>query len=395
MKILHPTILSAGLLSLGLVLPAAAGDQGSMVCKANEHLIGKDIKDENGKTIGEVEELMVDLENSRVAYAIVSLEGLVGNDDQLYVLPWGAVCPTGNGDHAVCSVAANDLRAAPSFPSGEAWPSLSNDPWPKRVYAVGKAKPYWNERMPRVFKASEVSGWDVRNAKDEDLGEIEEFVVDTDDGSISYAVLTFGGFLGMGEKLFAVPTASLRADVPKERFVLDVEKERLKSAPGFAKDAWPDMASPTFRSEMTAYYGEDDRGKEPRDRAASAGLPGHLMKSKDLVGTDVRNRQIEKLGAIEEVVLDLDEGRIAYAVISFGGFLGMGDKLFAVPTEALKFSPDGEKIVIDADKERLENAPGFDKEHWPGSTDRAWLKSVFDYYRVHPYWVPSPPPADR
>jgi hypothetical protein len=76
-------------------------------------------------------------------------------------------------------------------------------------------------------------------------------------GQVAYAVLAFGGFLGMGEKLFAVPWQALHLDTVNKRFVLDVEKERLKHAPGFDKHAWPDMDDVQWASQVHTFYGTD------------------------------------------------------------------------------------------------------------------------------------------
>ena len=99
-----------------------------------------------------------------------------------------------------------------------------------------------------------------------------------------------------------------------------------------------------------------------------------------LIGDPVVNRKGEKLGKIEDLVIDPKTSRVDYAVLSFGGFLGMGDKLFAVPLEAMKLSPEEKKFILDVDKERLRNAPGFDKDNWPETEDRAFGTAVYSYY---------------
>lgn len=85
---------------------------------------------------------------------------------------------------------------------------------------------------PRLMGADTLIGNDVYNTQNEDLGDIKEIMLDTASGKVAYAVLSFGGFLGMGEKLFAVPWAALRLDTVNKRFVLDADKDRLKNAPG-------------------------------------------------------------------------------------------------------------------------------------------------------------------
>ena len=108
---------------------------------------------------------------------------------------------------------------------------------------------------PELMGAETLLGNDVYNLKDEDLGDIKEIMLDMRTGRVSYAVLSFGGFLGMGEKLFAVPWSALTLDTANKRFTLDVEKERLETAPGFNPDSWPNMADTTWEKSIHDYYG--------------------------------------------------------------------------------------------------------------------------------------------
>ena len=114
--------------------------------------------------------------------------------------------------------------------------------------------------------------------------------------------------------------------------------------------------------------------------------PGpQLMGADTLNGNDVYNEQDEDLGDIKEFMLDLKTGRVSYAVLSFGGFLGMGDKLFAVPWNALKLDTVNNRFVLNVDKERLESAPGFDKDDWPDMSDQSWAQGVHTYYGTKLY----------
>jgi len=111
------------------------------------------------------------------------------------------------------------------------------------------------ERTRRVLSAETLTGDRVRNTVGEDLGKIEEIMIDIPGGRVAYAVLSFGGFLGMGDKLFAVPWDALTVDEEEHEFILNVDKATLEQAPGFDKDNWPDMADPTWGSEIYSYYG--------------------------------------------------------------------------------------------------------------------------------------------
>jgi len=113
---------------------------------------------------------------------------------------------------------------------------------------------------------------------------------------------------------------------------------------------------------------------------------GLVLSASTLKGDKVVNHQGEDLGKIEELMIDLDRGRIAYAVLSFGGFLGMGDKLFAIPWQAFGVDTDGKRLVLKADKELLKKAPGFDKSNWPNMADPAWGSKLYGYYGYKPYW---------
>ncbi len=114
------------------------------------------------------------------------------------------------------------------------------------------------------------------------------------------------------------------------------------------------------------------------------GLGSGLMGADTLIGTDVYNQQSEILGDIKEIILNLQSGRINYAVLSFGGFLGMGEKLFAVPWSALKLDSKNKYFVLNVDKEHLKSAPGFDKDHWPNMSENSWSAGIHSYYGVKP-----------
>ena len=111
-----------------------------------------------------------------------------------------------------------------------------------------------------------------------------------------------------------------------------------------------------------------------------------VLAADTVVGDKVVNLQNEDLGKIEHLMIDLERGSIAYAVLSFGGFLGMGDKLFAIPWSALALDTADHKFILNVDKELLKNAPGFDNDHWPNMADHEWGYKVFNYYGAKPYW---------
>ena len=115
--------------------------------------------------------------------------------------------------------------------------------------------------------------------------------------------------------------------------------------------------------------------------------PGpRIMAADTLEGNKVRNPQGEDLGNIEHIMIDVPIGRVAYAVLSFGGLFGIGDKLFAIPWAALQLDTDNKCFVLSTPKEKLKQAEGFDKDRWPSMADQRWALGVHEFYGTRPYW---------
>lgn len=129
------------------------------------------------------------------------------------------------------------------------------------------------------------------------------------------------------------------------------------------------MSSNYTTRDTYGMYAKKDQGPGPA-----------LMGADTLMGNDVYNRDGEDLGDVKEFMIDMDSGRLAYAVLSFGGLLGMGDKLFAVPWAALKLDTVNKRFTLDVPKDRLAAAPGFDKNSWPPMADEAWARGVHHFY---------------
>jgi sporulation protein YlmC with PRC-barrel domain len=112
------------------------------------------------------------------------------------------------------------------------------------------------------------------------------------------------------------------------------------------------------------------------DKNNGSGLGPQLMGIDTLIGNDVYNQADEDLGDIKEIMLNIETGGIAYAVLSYGGILGIGEKLFAVPWGALTLDTKNKRFILNVEKDKLENAPGFDKDNWPDRADPSWTNVV-------------------
>ncbi len=135
-------------------------------------------------------------------------------------------------------------------------------------------------------------------------------------------------------------------------------------------------------AQQESEWAESER-MPPTARVSGREIP-ELLSANSIKTDRVVNTAGEDLGRIEELMIDLDSGRVAYVVMSFGGFLGMSDKLFAIPWQALKLRPQEHAFTLDIPRNVLGRAEGFDKERWP--LTREELSRSYTYYGYQPYW---------
>ena len=115
-------------------------------------------------------------------------------------------------------------------------------------------------------------------------------------------------------------------------------------------------------------------------------LNSRVLSASSLASDDVYNPKGEKLGSIKELMLDIESGKVCYAVLSFGGFLSLGEKLFAIPFSAIEYNVDKNEYVLDVSPDRLKEAPGFDADQWPSMADEKWNRNLYEFYGRPPYW---------
>ncbi len=238
------------------------------------------------------------------------------------------------------------------------------------------------------MRASKLIGKNLENAQGQNVGEIKDLIVDANGGRAHYAIVSFGGMMGVGDKLFAYPVSQLkpgRAD--RDKLVLDVDKARLKDAPGFDKDKWPDWNLTETRTQWDKFHGPG---------ANSTSMPGpnaRMVRVSKLLDADLKSAQGNKdIGDVEDVVVDLRTGQVRYAVVEFErGFL-KGDKLVALPMQAFTAARDDDDLVVKVDRDKLANAPAFERNQWP-ENNRAFDSSM-DRYNRDMGWGPTAGRAD-
>ena len=273
------------------------------------------------------------------------------------------------------------------------------------------------DQLNGAVKATDIIGIAVKNYPGEKLGKVEDLAVDVESGRIVQVILSTGGFIGIGDTLSAVPPGALHHDAAHKILHLDADKEKLTGAPKFEMSKWAECCDSDHLSAVYRYYGEEpafrfihkgdaisDGQRNPastrqtdgtRDKgrignASQSMIPvsrlAHVQKASKLIGTSVRNLQDEKLGKVENILLDLPSGRIVALVVSSGGFLGLGDELSAVPPTALRFASDRDTLQLDASKHMLSDAPHFKAKQWPDFGQPNYTIGIYHAYRVEPYF---------
>lgn len=111
-----------------------------------------------------------------------------------------------------------------------------------------------------------------------------------------------------------------------------------------------------------------------------ANVPVRRLTASSIIGDSVENPEGEDLGKIDNLMINLNTGKVEYAVLEFGSFLGIGGKLFAIPFSELNLDPDRELFILSRNKEYLKQTPGFDKAHWPDTNDHAYFNDVNTYW---------------
>jgi hyperosmotically inducible periplasmic protein len=283
------------------------------------------------------------------------------------------------------------------------------------------------DRLNDAAKASDLIGMTVKNYQDEKLGKVEDLAVDVESGRIVQVILSTGGFIGIGDTLTAVPPGAFHRDVANKVLHLDADLAKLKDAPKFEMSKWADYSDSNHLAQVYSHYGQEpslgfiQTGDVAQDsQANTAGAPnavsarnadgtwntnrvsrdsqwmipasrlGQVQKASKLMGTAVNNLQNEKLGKVEDLLVDLPSGRVVAIVVTSGGFLGMGDELSAIPPTALRFTPDRDTLQLDASKEMLSSAPHFKANQWPDFAEPGYAGGVYRAYKVEPYFTSNP-----
>lgn len=232
------------------------------------------------------------------------------------------------------------------------------------------------------MRASDLIGMDVHNLQGRDLGEINDLMVDVNNQRVRYAILAFGGFMGLGEKLFAYPVGVLRTS--GDRLLLDVPQERLERAPGFDRNLWPDWIDTSYRDEVDRYFGPGVSGPERLKNV-------RLIRASELIDMDVNDPRGREAGEVEDLVVNFSTGKVRYAVLDFDKAWSADDKLLPMPLNTLRLPTDtDDEAVLQVPREKLNMTSGFDENSWPDLNSAQYREQVDQDLPLYYSWIYRP-----
>ena len=215
-------------------------------------------------------------------------------------------------------------------------------------------------------KMSSVVGQAVEDQNGKDAGHIRDVIFEAGTGNVTYAVLTVGGVAGVGEKFFMVPWYVLQQPISDNTFRLAMTAEQLKAAPSFDNDKWPDMEDRHWTDAVHVYYGNISAlGKDlpPKTTEDERGgfVPHRFLRASAVLQGNIANARGQRLGDIKDMVLDTAAGKVTYVVLGFGGVIGLGEKLFAIPWPELQESRGLGTFTLDVTKRYSWRPPALTK----------------------------------
>jgi len=238
--------------------------------------------------------------------------------------------------------------------------------------SASEGGPSMRADLQYLTRAETLLGSRVKNAAGENLGKVEELVVDTTHQVAHYAVLSFGGVLGLGDKLYAYPVRMLRPTSTVGELTLEVERERLQQAPGFAPERWPEWGTSAYLRNVDRYFGSAE--------ATQAGPTLRLVRARELVGSEVVDGEGRAAARVADLVVGLGNGRVACAVLEVQPAEG-GPVLVPVTLSSLVFPHGGNAAVLRAPLGEEAMRHAFARDKWPNFNDERYQRELDAYLR--------------
>lgn len=366
-------------------------------------LLDDGIFDLDASTWGEVEDMVIDLENGDVQYVILSSDEFLTPDEYLAV-PLAALNFDAAADELSLNVDQPVLDAAPTF-TADAWPNFTDPAWDIEWFN------YWDpvefaeidvdaveveetgiveeETIAPVsqlaVRADELLDLDIVNANAEQWGEVDDLVIGQDTNQVRYMIMSFGGFLDIGDESTVIPIDQV-ALAPTENSVtlMGIEQSDVEAAPTFDVSDWTGAVNPEWDLEAEEYWATTalaGGGMDDQEFVEEALISAEDFLDYDVFVPEVDDiNEFEEWGEVEDVIFSLSDGRILYVVLESEGFFDLNEEMVAVPMDAITFNPDRSELTLGFDQTMLQDAPTFTDDTWPNLEEPEWDSAWARYW---------------
>ena len=259
--------------------------------------------------------------------------------------------------------------------------------------------------------AEQVMGMNVQNRAGEDMGEIDELILDASGRHVTYAIVQEGGVLGIGDEDYVVPFHAFQIRPAQGVAFLDITREEFEKAPRYGEGERIDPSDAQWRQDVHDFYARacpyyevagrpyGERGMEQEGEATRGGKKRAEMTSREktemnptyrrmsrVLGADVAGIRGEEMGQVEDIAIDMHHGWPVFATVEYGGFLGIGDSETIVPWGVMDLERDERVVQVDATREQFDQLAFRDTDA-PRLGERDYTMRVYRVYDVEPVWM--------
>jgi sporulation protein YlmC with PRC-barrel domain len=345
---------------------------------------GYEIEDKGGKRLGKIDDLLYNPFTGKIYYLFVSFYGdTYGND--VYPIPLDAFTLNFLDRTITFDPDLDILVGAPRVAPGQ-WGKVRNPSW------MDEVRSFWLHSDPfialrqnmrivpqTIVRESDLTGTEMTNWEGQSLGRIRDFVI-SDDGNVPYAIIEKGG------RWYFIPTTVITLDQINNFAFVDISRENLSKLPGYDPSLLPDMNKPEWDKSILSFWLEMIGVKPEKtafemlvSRKAGAETNVQNFLASAIRGYDVRTEDGEKLGDIEDILLNVEEADIAYILLSVGGFLEIGEKIYPIPVSSVDIVT-GKDVVLSVSKANVMHAPWFPHDKWPDMENPQWRRELRNYW---------------
>ncbi|HEY0845025.1 MAG TPA: PRC-barrel domain-containing protein [Noviherbaspirillum sp.] len=251
------------------------------------------------------------------------------------------------------------MACTPGLPALAQGPGQASSPAQAAIAALGGPD----------MRASRLLGADIRTTGGENVGKLQDLIVDVTSGRVHYAVLSYDDTPGANDKLFVFPIGTFKPAGGADQLVLDIDKDKLGKAPRFDRKRWPDLSNKRFHQEIERHFGAGAAQAMPRGQ--------RLARASELIGRHVDDRAGARAGEIEDLVVNPVSERLRYVVLDMDKAWSRDDMLVTLPLGAFRFPErKGRDLVLEMTREEMEPARRFEENAWPNLNGRFFRREV-------------------